>query len=159
ATDALAAADAAQRGLHIEPWGETGPLRVRIGLHTGAVETRDGDYQSSLTLIRAQRFMAAGHGGQNLLSLSPQELLHDHLPRGVSLRDLGTHRLKGLARPERIFQLVIADLPTDFPPLRALAPADAQDETALLGRITRGRLVGRAEPIRRLVERLDKLKS
>jgi predicted ATPase/class 3 adenylate cyclase len=116
---ALMAALAAQRALYTEPWGATGPLRVRMALHTGSVEVRDGDY-TGLPLSRLARLLVAGHGGQTLLSLATTELVRERMPLGAELRDLGEHRLKDLTRPERIFQLVAADLPTDFPPLNSL---------------------------------------
>ena len=114
---ALAAALAAQRALWAESWDEIDALRVRMALHTSAVELRDGDYVGP-PLNRIARLMVAGHGGQTLLSLTTQELVRDHLPPGVTLRDLGEHYLKDLTQPEQIFQLVVADLPADFPPLR-----------------------------------------
>ncbi|HEU5104118.1 MAG TPA: tetratricopeptide repeat protein [Roseiflexaceae bacterium] len=116
---ALGAALAAQRALHAEPWGATGPLRVRMALHTGSVEAREGDY-AGLPLSRVAQLLAAGHGGQMLLSLATEELVREHLPSGVDLRDLDVHRLTDLTRPEHIFQLVAADLPADFPPLNSL---------------------------------------
>ena len=119
ATDAVSAALAAQRALAAETWGATGPLRVRMALHTGAAEQRDGDYFGH-ALNRAARLLAAGHGGQILLSAASWELVRDHLPAEVALRDLGAHRLKSLARPEHIFQLVVPGLPADFPPLQTL---------------------------------------
>lgn len=114
---ALAAALAAQRALCTQAWEEVGALRVRIALHSGAAELRDGDYFGP-PLNRVARLLAAGHGGQTLLSLATQELVRDHLPPGVVLRDLGEHYLKDLTQPEQIFQLVAADLPADFLPLR-----------------------------------------
>ncbi len=119
AADALAAAITAQRDLTTGAWGATGPLRVRMGLHTGVATVRDGDYVGP-ALNRVARIMAAGHGGQVLLSLSTQEALGAALPPGVGLRDLGEQRLKDLIRPERVFQLVSSDLPAEFPPLRSL---------------------------------------
>ncbi|MFN8499018.1 MAG: tetratricopeptide repeat protein [Anaerolineae bacterium] len=119
ADDALAAALAAQRGLVSAAWGETGPLRVRMALHTGPAEERGGDYFGP-TLNRAARLMAVGHGGQVLVSRPTSELLRDHLPPAVFLRDLGEQRLKDLSRPERVFQLVAPNLPADFPPLKSL---------------------------------------
>ncbi|MSP12497.1 MAG: adenylate/guanylate cyclase domain-containing protein, partial [Chloroflexi bacterium] len=118
---ALAAALAIQRALHAEDWlgGGTPPLRVRMGLHTGAADVRDGDYFGA-TLSRVARLMAAGHGGQTLLSHATQVLVQDDLPHGVTLRDLGARRLRDLVRPEQIFQLVAPDLPAEFPPLRTL---------------------------------------
>jgi predicted ATPase len=133
---ALAAALAAQRALHVEAWGATGPLRVRMALHTGTAELRDGEYQG-LALSRTARLLAAGHGGQVLLSQSTQELVRNHLAPDVELRDLGAHRLKDLSRPERIFQLVAADLPTDFPALHSLSARPNNlpaQPTALIGR-------------------------
>ena len=118
---ALASALAAQRALHREPWGATGPLRVRMALHTDAVELRDGDYLG-LPLSRVARLLTAGHGGQTLLSRTTRDLIADQLPPGAALRDLGAYRLKDLSRPERIFQLVAPDLPDAFPPLRARDP-------------------------------------
>jgi predicted ATPase/class 3 adenylate cyclase len=116
---ALTAAVAAQRILQGEAWGETGPLRVRIALHTGAAEEREGDYVGP-PLNRVARLLAVGYGGQVLLSQPTYELVRDALPDGMSLRDLGQHRLKDLVRPEHIFQLVSPDLPADFPPLQSL---------------------------------------
>ena len=95
------------------------PVRVRMGLHAGAAQQRDGDY-FGVPLNRVARLCAAGHGGQVLLSLAAQELVRDQLPTGVSLRDLGEQRLKDLARPERVFQVVAPELMADFPPLRTL---------------------------------------
>jgi predicted ATPase/class 3 adenylate cyclase len=119
APDAVAAALDAQRRLQAEPWGVAGPVRVRMALHTGAAEERDGDYYGP-TLNRAARLMSAGHGGQVLLSQATSELIRDGPPEGTSLRDLGEYRLKDLSRPEHVFQLISPDLPTEFPPLRSL---------------------------------------
>jgi class 3 adenylate cyclase len=88
AGSALEAAVQSQRALHSEPWGATGPLRVRMAIHTGAAEFRDGDYFGN-PLNRVARILAAAHGGQVLLSLPVEELLRDSIPAGVGLRDLG----------------------------------------------------------------------
>ena len=117
--NAAAAALAAQRRLAAETWGETGPLRVRMALHSGEAEERDGDYFGR-TLNRVARLLAAGHGGQTLFSRATAERVREHLRDGVSLRDLGERRLKDLDRPEQIFQLVAPDLRADFPSLRSL---------------------------------------
>ena len=114
---ALAAALAAQRALGAQAWDEIGALRVRMALHAGAAELRDGD-SFGPPLNRTARLLAAGHGGQILLSLTTQELVRDSLPPGVALDNLGEHYLKDLIQPEQIFQLVATDLPADFPPLR-----------------------------------------
>jgi class 3 adenylate cyclase len=94
---AVAAALAAQRALYAEDWGAGGALRVRMAVHTGAVELRDGDYQG-LPLNRVARLLAAAHGGQILISRATKELVGDMLPADVALRDLGIHRLKDLTR-------------------------------------------------------------
>lgn len=94
-------------------------LRVRMALHTGAADYRDGDYFGP-PLNRVARLLAAGHGGQILVSLAAQALVYDSLPAGVVLRDLGEHRLRDLASPEHVFQVVASDLPANFPPLVTL---------------------------------------
>ena len=119
ATDALEAALEAQRALLDESWQETTPLKVRMALHMGAAEERDGDYFGT-PVNRVARLLSAAHGGQVLLSLPTQELVRDHLPAGTTLRDLGERRLKDLFRPERVFQLLAPGLPSEFPPLRTL---------------------------------------
>jgi predicted ATPase/class 3 adenylate cyclase len=119
ANNALEAALEAQRTLLREEWAETGPLRVRMALHTGATEERDGDYYGP-PVNRAARLLSAGHGGQVILSLATRELVRDQLPSDVELQNLGEHRLKDLFRPERVFQLMASGLPSEFPPLRTL---------------------------------------
>ena len=119
ATDALSAALMAQQALHSATWGETGPLQVRMALHTGVVVLGGDDYQG-LALSRVARLLAAGHGGQILLSRATEQLVREHLPPDVTLRALGEHRLKDLTYPEHIVQLITPDLPADFPPLKTL---------------------------------------
>jgi predicted ATPase/class 3 adenylate cyclase/Tfp pilus assembly protein PilF len=119
ASDALEAALDTQRLLLKERWAESGQLRVRMALHTGAAEERDGDYFGP-PLNRVARLLSAAHGSQVLLSLPTQELVRDQLPTGTTLRDVGEHRLKDLFRPERVFQLSAPELPSEFPPLRTL---------------------------------------
>jgi class 3 adenylate cyclase len=119
ATQAVAAAVATQRALAAEPWPEGGAVRVRIGLHTGEPIRTAAGY-TGLDVIRGARIKEAGHGGQVLLSKTTAALIENALIGGLSLRDLGAHRLKGLLRPERLFQLIIPDLPADFPPLQSL---------------------------------------
>jgi predicted ATPase/class 3 adenylate cyclase len=118
AGDALAAALITQGRLQAESWGET-PIQVRMALHTGTAEERDDDY-FGVPLNRVARLLATGHGGQVLLSAATAERVRDSLPDGVSLRDMGERRLKDLLQPEHIYQLVIANLPADFPPLKTL---------------------------------------
>jgi len=119
ATGALDAAVAAQRLLRDEPWEEIERIKVRMGIHTGSAESRDADYFGPV-LNRVSRLLAAAHGGQMLLTLATEELVRDHLPVGISLRDLGERRLRDLNRPERVFQVIAPDLPSDFPALRSL---------------------------------------
>src|SRR5215210_2000902 len=119
ASHALEAALAAQRALLGEEREKTGPLRVRMALHTGSADERGGDYFGP-PVNRVARLLSAGHGGQVLLSSATQEMVRDALPEGASLRDLGERRLKDLFRPERVFQLIAPDLPTSFPPLKTL---------------------------------------
>src|ERR671912_855762 len=119
APDALRAALEAQRALLHESWDLTGPLRVRMALHTGAAEERDGDYFGP-SLNRVARLLSAGHGGQILMSLTTEELVRDELPKGAGLRDLVERRLKDLFRPEHVFQVTASGLPTEFAPLLTL---------------------------------------
>lgn len=118
AHNALKAALAAQRALHTEAWGET-VIKVRMALHTGTVEIRDGDYFGP-TLNRVALLMSSGHGGQTLVSSITRELVQRQLPPGVVLQDMGELSLRDLVRPERIYQLNAEGLPTDFPPLKTL---------------------------------------
>jgi len=119
AREAVAAALDGQRRLQAEPWDQIGGLRVRMALHTGATEERDGDYYGP-PMNRVARLLSVGHGGQILLSEATAALTRDDLPPQAMLEDLGAHRLKDLTRPERVFQLTVPDLPADFPPLVSL---------------------------------------
>jgi len=136
ALDGVNACLKAQHSLKDELWGETGPLKVRMGLHVGEALPRGGDYFGP-TVNRAARLMSVAHGGQVLLSAVTVNLVSDRLPEGISLLDLGEHRLKDLEHPEHIFQLLHPDLEADFPPLASLdlrpnnLPAQA---TPLIGR-------------------------
>src|SRR5438874_12027514 len=116
ATDAVSAAVAAQRMLASHAWPEGAAVRVRLGLHTGEPQ-RTADGYVGLDVHLAARLMSTGHGGQVLLSQTTRHLVEHHLPAGVSLRDLGEHHLKDLPQKSHLFQLVIAGLPADFPPL------------------------------------------
>jgi len=122
APQALCAALAAQRALQSAVWGAIGPIRVRMGLHTGPAEfdpKGNAPYAVSHTLNRVARVMSAGHGGQILLSTAVIELLRGQLPTDVSLKDMGEHHLKGLLQPEHIFQVIVPDLPASFPELKS----------------------------------------
>ncbi len=116
----IAAATAAQRALRDTAWGETGPLRVRMALHAGVAESRDGDFFGP-ALNRTARILAIGHGGQILVSALAAALGQDALPPGMELLDRGSHRLRDLDRPEQVFQLAAPDLRRNFPALRSLS--------------------------------------
>lgn len=151
AVDAVRAAVTMQRAVATHSWPEGAAPATRMALHTGEPELTTGGYVG-LDVNRAARICALGHGGQALLSETTAALVADDLagrpPRaeigdgayeefaGVSLRDLGRHHLRDIAQPEHIFQLVIANLPSDFQALRALdrvtnLPAP---RTSLIGR-------------------------
>jgi predicted ATPase/class 3 adenylate cyclase/Tfp pilus assembly protein PilF len=158
AADALVACLAAQRTLQALETGVSGAkskasdtqlpvtLRVRMGLHTGAAELRDGDYFGG-SLNRAARIMSAAHGEQVLLSAATAESVRAHLPEGITLREMGEHRLKGLPNPERLLQVVAPDLRGDFPSLASLTGYSLPAE--------RDAFVGRSEPLAELARRLD----
>src|SRR3954462_2081415 len=114
----VAAAADAQRAIEMHEWPPDGRIRARIGVHSGEAVESKGDYVG-LTVHQVARIMSAGHGGQVLVSESTRRLLND-MPAGVELRDLGERRLKDLAAPERLYQLVIEGLDERFPPLRTL---------------------------------------
>src|SRR5215213_1478726 len=137
APDAVAAALDAQRSLAADGWPEVdGALTVRMALHTAAAEPRDRDYLAP-GLNRLARLVSAAHGGQVLLTQVTQNLAYDALPVGAGLRDLGEHPLRDLNRPERVFQLLHADLAADFPPIRTLTPRPNNlplEPTPFLGR-------------------------
>jgi predicted ATPase/class 3 adenylate cyclase len=119
ATDAVSGAVAAQRALALHLWPEGVVVRGRMGIHTGEPTLFSEGY-TGLDVHHAARLMSAAHGGQVLLSQTTRDLVEHHLPAGVSLRDLGSHRLKDLQYKSHLYQLVIADLPADFPPLKTL---------------------------------------
>src|ERR671916_970760 len=137
APDAVSAALDGQRALLTEDWGQCGPIQVRMALHAGEAQPDvRGDYMAA-PLNRLARLLAAGHGGQILLSQTVQQLARGALPAGTNLRDLGDHRLRDLLEPERVVQLVHPDLPADFPSLRSLEgyPNNLlRQPTPLLGR-------------------------
>ena len=116
ALDGLDAAIAAQLALDGHEWGATGPLRVRMGLHTGAAEVRDGDYYGT-AVNRAARVMSVAHGGQVIVTRATHELVRDG---SYELVDLGEHRLRDLGEPEQMFQVNHPELAHDFPRLRSV---------------------------------------
>lgn len=143
ALEGIHAAVAAQRGVQRPSdvplsfgASETLLLRVRMGLHTGEAELREGDYYGP-SLNRAARIMAIGHGGQVLLSETTAQVVREQLPEDITLRELGEHYLKGLARPEHVLELVMPDLRTGFPPLNAISVATNNLSTQLTSFIGR----------------------
>jgi predicted ATPase len=115
---AVQAAVDAQRALAAEPWPAGAEVRVRIGVHTG-IAVAVGQTYVGIEVHRAARIAAAGHGGQTLVSDVTARAVSDALADGVTLRDLGRHRLKDIG-PQRLFQLDAAGSPMSFPPLRSL---------------------------------------
>ena len=119
--DAVCAAYAMQRALEREAWPDNLALRVRVGLHIGETEERDGDFVGN-DVNRCARLRDIGHGGQTLLSSPLAEAAEAAgLPEGVTLRDMGLHRLKDLRQAEYVYQLVAPDILDGFPPLRSLS--------------------------------------
>jgi predicted ATPase/class 3 adenylate cyclase len=117
---AVAAAVEAQQALYAEPWPETTPIRVRIGLHTGEGTVSNGTYVG-LDVHRAARIMSAGHGGQILASSSTESLARGSLTDDVGLVEIGEHHLRDLPAAERLFMVTAADLPRSFPPPRGVS--------------------------------------
>jgi predicted ATPase/class 3 adenylate cyclase len=138
ARDAIGAGVAGQRVLAAEAWGVTGPLRVRMGIHSGEAEHRGGDYYGT-ALNRAARLTSVGSGGQIVVSQATADLVIDDLP-GIGLVDLGEHDLKGLRRRETLY-LVTA------PGLDVVAPLDRQPDVPVG---PRNSLVGRADALAQL---------
>ena len=133
---AVAAAIDGQRALIAEDWSEIGGLKVRMALHCGPVEPRDGDFFGP-TLHRLARLLEVGYGEQILMSGAAREALGGRLRPDVQLVDLGSHQLRDLIEPAWIFQISTADLPSEFSPLRSLNRAQhnlPSQITALIGR-------------------------
>jgi predicted ATPase/class 3 adenylate cyclase len=134
--DAVAAIVAAQRALAAEDFSAVDGLRIRAALHTGTAEERGGDYFGP-PVNRVARLLGIAAGGQVLVSDATRSIAEHALPADTTLRDLGRHRLKDLIEPEHVFQLVVPDLPADFPALRSLESLHhnlPQQTTALIGR-------------------------
>lgn len=115
---ALESAIQIQLALASEQWGSVAPFRVRMALHSGNADERDGDYFGQ-PLNRCARLLSIGHGGQVLMSAVTAHLLAGLLLQRVELEDLGAHALKDMDRPEHVFQVRHPDLPGAFPPLRS----------------------------------------
>jgi predicted ATPase/class 3 adenylate cyclase len=120
-SDAIGAAVRIQRELAMCDWGPLKELRTRIAIYSGAAVARESDYFGP-ALNRAARVLAAAHGGQILVSQSVHEGVVS-LPPGITLRELGEHRLRDVQQPEYLYQVTHPDLPSEFPPLRTLTTA------------------------------------
>jgi predicted ATPase/class 3 adenylate cyclase len=143
AVEAVAAAADAQRAMAAEPWPDGLAVRVRMGLHTGDIEAAGADV-IGYAINRTARIAAVAHGGQVLLSDATRGLVDAALPEGIGLRDLGEHRLKDLAAPERLAQLVIEGLADDFPPPRSLDARPNNLPTQLTTFVGRDKELGEA---------------
>jgi len=144
ALDACGAAAEAQRNFASHRWPGDKPIRVRIGLHTGEAPLVGKEY-IGIDVHHAARVMASAHGGQVVISEATRSLVESSLGDGLTLRDLGLHRLKDLARPERLFQLVIAGVPDTFPALRTLDSTPNNLPTQLTSFVGREELVAEAK--------------
>jgi predicted ATPase/class 3 adenylate cyclase len=144
ANAAVSAAADAQQALAHHEWLDDAEIRVRIGVHTGEPRLIDGRYVG-LDVHRAARVMAAGYGGQVILSSSARNALGDEWP----VLDLGEHRLKDLLQPEHLFQLVIDELPSEFPALKTLGNRPTNLPTQP------NPLIGRDSEVRAVMEIFD----
>lgn len=120
ASDAVAAAVAAQRALAAEVWPAGAELGVRMAVHTGEAQLRDEGNYFGQAIIRCARLRSCGWGGQVLLSQTAADLVRDHLGDRVTLVDLGRHRLKDLQQPEQVWQVMADGLQSEFAPLASL---------------------------------------
>lgn len=144
AEGAVQASVQAQRGLERHAWPGAERVRVRMGIHTGTPQIHDDDYVG-MDVHRAARIAASAHGGQVVLSAVSAELARDGLPQGVGLKDLGSHHLKDIPEPERLFQLTVEGLESDFPALKTLGASSSLP-------IPTTRLVGREPAVAELVD-------
>lgn len=132
-SDAAAAACAAQRSVGAADFSAVDGMHVRMALHSGIADERDGDYFGPV-VNRVARLLAAGTGGQVLVSGTTRKLLESAPASGIALRDLGEHRLKDLEEPEHIFQMEAEGLQSDFPPLRSLDAEEIRPTPSFTGR-------------------------
>ncbi len=149
AKDGLNAAIESQQKLQTETWEGT-PLKVRMGIHTGSAERNGNDYRGYLTMAKVQRVMSVAYGGQILLSNASAGLLRGELSGGITLRDMKEHRLKGLPDLEHLWQVVVPDLPQDFPPLQSLRETPNNLPVQLTT------FIGREKEVEQIKKRLEK---
>jgi predicted ATPase/class 3 adenylate cyclase len=119
AAGGVTAACTLQAAFHSEPWAGGWTVKVRMALHTGSAENREGDFYGP-HVNRCARLRAIAHGGQVIISRAVCEALSAPLPESVELRDMGHHRLKDLQQPEQVYQVCAAGLPSEFPTLLSL---------------------------------------
>lgn len=148
ATDAVAAAVELARAFATEPWRDEIKLRVRMAVHTGEAHERNGDYYGP-AVNRAARIRSLARGGQILLSQVAAELVRDGLPADAALADLGEQSLRGLARAERVFELIAEETESPARTSTRDAPSRPPLPDAILAGAT-GQFVGRAVEIERL---------
>jgi len=151
ARDALGGALGFQLALTLEPWPAEAVLRVRVAVHTGEAELRDGDYFGS-SVNRCARLRAIAHGGQTLLSRTTHDVVRDGLSAETTLRPLGAHHLQDLLRPEEVFQVVHPGLRTEFPPLRSLDTLPNNLPTE------QNTFVGRTADMSAIIERMHRVR-
>jgi DNA-binding NarL/FixJ family response regulator/class 3 adenylate cyclase len=132
--NAVAAALAIQREFAAHEWPGQAAVRIRVAIHTGEPALGESGYEG-LDVHRVARICGAGHGGQVLVSQTTRNLLEAGQVPEAEFQDLGEHELRGLPRPERLFQLIAPDLPAEFPPLRTENGRDDADPSA----VTEGR--------------------
>jgi class 3 adenylate cyclase len=114
---AIEAALVIQRKMRARTWPDDAPVLIRVGLHSGRPDLTDTGYVG-LPVHTASRICFAAHGGQIVVSRAVREAMQGAEAFEATFRDLGMHQLHGLPGPEALFQVVVADLPTDFPPPR-----------------------------------------
>ena len=149
ALQACKGAAAVQKLLAAHQWPKSSALRVRVGLHTGEA-TLVGNEYLGIDVHRAARIASAAHGGQVLISETTQGLVQGALPAELTVKDLGVHRLKDLARPERLFQLTIDGCVSEFPALRTMESTPNNLPTQLTS------FIGRDDQVREAKELLAK---
>ncbi len=143
ASDAVKCAVSIQQKVYSHRWPENSEVRIRMGIHTGEVKISDSGY-SGIDIHRAARIMSAGFGGQVLISETTKTLIEKNLSLKVKIKYLGEYQLKDLHSPEKIYQLIMEGLPSEFPPLKSsVAPKTNLPPVAL-------KLIGREEEIESL---------
>jgi predicted ATPase/DNA-binding SARP family transcriptional activator len=121
ASEAVACGVAMQREFAAQAWPQGADVHIRVAINSGEAELRSGHYYGP-AVYRCARLLATGHGDQVLLTQATRDLAIDALPEGVALRDLGSHWLRNLDRPEVVFQVIAQGLRAEFPPLKSMDP-------------------------------------